>query len=120
MSGEDRTFEGKRVELATVGAARKALEEAFDYRGDVTLERRGGEPLECFVFDRRFEGDDLDAWTLHVFMKGSDQKITVPVSEVTGLLFSGKDTAHGKSFERWMEKYKARKRAEAEAADPSG
>ena len=40
-------------ELATEDDLRHALEEAFDYRGDVTITRKDGTRVEGYIFDRR-------------------------------------------------------------------
>ncbi|MEM7621845.1 MAG: hypothetical protein AAF235_01415 [Planctomycetota bacterium] len=111
----ERSLEGRAFELGAAETIRQVVEDAFDYRGDITLERGEGEPIEGFIFDRHFEGDDVDGWSVRMLLNGSTEKIIVPVREITKLTFSGKDTAHGKSFERWMEKYRAKKQAEAEA-----
>ena len=43
--------------------------------------------------------------------QNSPQKISVPYSEIAALAFTGRDTAAGKSWEAWVEKYWERKAA---------
>ena len=92
-----------------------ALEKAFDYRGDVTLALAGAEPVTGYIFDRR-RGDTLDASTVRLLAPGSDDPVVVRFSEIERLEFTGKDTAHGKTFEKWIERYVAKKMA-GEAAN---
>lgn len=92
-----------------------ALNEAFDYRGDVTITRRDGSQVEGYIFDRR-TGDTLDNSSVRMFPKGSDETVAIAYSDVARLEFSGKDTAHGKSFENWIKKYIQKKLKGEEAS----
>jgi len=89
-----------------------ALNWAVDYRGDVTLLTREGQELECYVFDRS-KGDE-DA--LRCMAKGEAERCTVPVDSIQEVRFSGKDTAAGKTFDRWIERYVQKKLAGEEAS----
>jgi len=103
-------LEGRAFENASAEELRKALEKAFDYRGDVTITRRDGSRVEGYIFDRR-TGDSLNDSEVRLFPKDSDQKISVRYSEIQGLAFTGRDTAAGKSWEAWMKKYWEKKQA---------
>ena len=46
-------LEGSVPEVATEAELREALEQAFDYRGDVTITRKDGSRVEGYIFDRR-------------------------------------------------------------------
>jgi hypothetical protein len=37
--------------------------------------------------------------------------VQIPYADIARLEFSGKDTAHGKSFETWIKKYNEKKAA---------
>ena len=102
---QERSLQGWIPPLATDGEVRAALEKAFDYRGDVTLTLRDGAIVEGYLFDRRGDGATLDECMACVFLKDRDEKRTVKYGEIARVEFSGKDTAHGKSFETWMKKY---------------
>ena len=108
---EDKTLQGWIPPLATDAEIRDALEKAFDYRGDVTLTLKDGSRVEGYLFDRRSNGATLDACTAWLFPKDCDEKVTVAYSRIARLEFSGKDTAHGKSFETWIRKYHEKKAA---------
>ena len=111
-NGVEAPLQGTSPEIASEQAARAALEDAFDYRGDVTLTLRDGSRVEGFIFDRRSDGPALSDCVVRLIGAESDEKIVVAFSEITGLEFSGKDCAAGKSFETWMKKVQAKKLAE--------
>ena len=46
-------LEGWVPALASEEETRKALEKAFDYRGDVTITRKDGTTVEGYLFDRK-------------------------------------------------------------------
>ena len=103
-------LEGWIPELASEEEVRAALEKAFDYRGDVTITRKNGSQVEGYIFDRR-NGKTLADSVVRLFPRDSNQKITVPYSEIAALAFSGRDTAAGKSWEAWVRKYWQKKAA---------
>ena len=103
-------LEGWVPELADEEEVRQALEKAFDYRGDVTITRKNGNKVEGYIFDRR-PGKTLADSAVRLFPKDSDQKISVPYSDIAALVFSGRDTAAGKSFDAWVRKYWEKKAA---------
>ncbi len=91
-----------------------ALEKAFDYRGDVTLTVRGGRTIAGYIFDRR-RGDSLKDSSVRILPEDSNEKIAVRFSEIERVEFSGKDTAHGKTFESWVKRF-TEKRLKGESA----
>ena len=107
---EHHKIEGWVPELATEDDVRKALEEAFDYRGDVTITRKDGSHIEGYIFDRR-KGATLASSVVRLIPQNSLEKISVPYSEIAALAFTGRDTAAGKSWEAWVRKYWERKAA---------
>lgn len=103
-------LEGWVPELASEEEVRQALEKAFDYRGDVTITRKNGNKVEGYIFDRR-SGKTLADSAVRLFPKDSDQKVSVPYSDIAALAFSGRDTAAGRSFDAWVRKYWEKKAA---------
>ena len=103
-------LEGWVPELASEDDLRHALEEAFDYRGDVTITRKDGTRTEGYIFDRR-HGSTLADSVVRLIPQNSSQKISVPYSEIAAVAFTGRDTAAGKSWEAWVRKYWERKAA---------
>jgi hopanoid biosynthesis associated radical SAM protein HpnH len=81
-----------------------AIEEAFDYRGDVTVQLKNGERIEGYLFDR-----DAASERIRLMVKGRKQ--TVRYAEIDRIAFSGRDMADGRSWEAWVRKYAERKAA---------
>jgi hypothetical protein len=113
MSAETKpsreNLEGWISQLATPEEVRLALEKAFDYRGDVTLTLKSGQKIEGYIFDRRSDGPGLDQCWVKLFARDGNEKMAVRYSDIARLEFSGRDTAAGKSFELWIQKYRERK-----------
>ena len=107
---EREHLEGWVPSLATEEETRDAFEKAFHYRGDVTIARKDGTKLECYIFDRR-TGATLRESVVRVIPKDSNAKLSIPYSEIAGLSFTGRDTAAGKSWEAWIRKYWEKKMA---------
>jgi hypothetical protein len=82
-----------------------SLEQAFDYRGDITITLDSGECLEGYVFDR-----DPARRTMRILTRSGD-KNTVKYTDVVRLSFTGRDMADGRSWEAWIRKYAERKAA---------
>ncbi len=108
MSAED--LQGKSWPLASEEEVRQGLEKAFDYRGDVTITRRDGTQLSGYMFDRKSAKTLADS-RVRIIPTGTTQRISLPYTEIAGLVFSGRDTAAGKSWEAWVKKYHERKQA---------
>lgn len=89
---------------------REALEKAFDYRGDVTLTLKDGSKVEGYLYDRR-SAATLQQSLVRVLPQNGFPRVSIPYSEIGALVFSGRDTAAGKSWEAWMRKYWERKAA---------
>ena len=85
-----------------------ALEQAFDYRGDVTLTLASNERVTGYIFDRR-TGADLSSSSLRLMPAPphprAGEKLSVPYADIARVEFSGKDAAHGKTFETWVKKF---------------
>jgi hypothetical protein len=98
------TIEGWVPELATEEELRKALEKAFDYRGDVTITLKDGTRVEGFIFDR-VSGSSLGNSFVRLLRKDSNERRKIAYADVAALAFTGRDTAAGKSWEAWVKKY---------------
>jgi hypothetical protein len=120
---EHEVLQGWIPELSTEEDTRQALEKAFSYRGDVTITRKDGTQLECYIFDRRTGATLADSF-VRVIPVDTTTKLSIPYSDIARLSFSGRDTAAGKSWEAWVRKYWEKRAAgekgigiEAEALD---
>jgi hopanoid biosynthesis associated radical SAM protein HpnH len=97
------TLQGSRGGVETV-------EEAFDYRGDLTLRLKNGQQLEGYVFDRETNGTPAQG-RLRMILRTGGERVTVAYHEIEEIHFSGRDMAAGKSWEEWVKKYLAKKAA---------
>ena len=111
-STDDSPSQGLSVRCSENERFNTGLDWAIDYRGDVTLLTSDGSELECYVFSRS-TGPDAE---LHCLAKGEDERRSILVESIKEIRFSGKDTAAGKSFERWIERYLEKKIAGEEAS----
>jgi hypothetical protein len=70
----------------------------------VTITRRDGSQITGYLFDRRV-GKTLNDSIVRLMLPASNQRPAIPYSDITGLAFTGRDTAAGKSYEAWVKKY---------------
>ncbi|MBI1740726.1 MAG: hypothetical protein HYR57_07575 [Candidatus Koribacter versatilis] len=101
---ERENLQGWIPELATEADVRAVIEKAFDYRGDVTISRRDGSQITGYLFDRRV-GPTLANSVIRLMLATSNDRPSIPYSEIAGISFTGRDTAAGKSYEAWVKKY---------------
>lgn len=107
---ERENLEGWIPKLATEEEVRQALEKAFDYRGDVTITLKNGNKIDGYIFDRR-SGKTLSDSSVRLYPKSGSEKLTIPYADIAALAFTGKDTAAGKSWEAWMQRYREKRAA---------
>ncbi len=98
----------KGTDIAIQDQLAEGIEQAFDYRGDVTVTLNSGESLAGYVFDRRMAATAA-ASTMRMVTGG--RKVTVNYSDVARVSFTGRDMADGRSWEAWVQKYAQRKAA---------
>jgi hypothetical protein len=103
-----QVVEGWVPALATEDELRSALEQAFDYRGDVTVTRKDGAKIEGYIFDR-IAGPTLNASFVRLLPKDSHQRMKISYADIAALHFSGRDPAAGKSLDAWVRKYWTKK-----------
>lgn len=110
--------QGIAIDIPGSGAdraiAHRALDDAFGYRGDVTLELLDGSVVEGYVFDRR-PAPTLDASIVRIIPRESQDRMSIPYAKIRRVIFSGKDPAAGKTWENWLKRY-AEKKMRGEAA----
>lgn len=104
--------EGSSPSLDTPELRREAIDLAFDYRGDVTVHTADGRVIEGYLFDRDHQASPP---FFRVLRKDSNERLKIASADLARLVFSGRDTAAGKSWETWVRKYQE-KRARGEAA----
>ena len=110
---EHKKVEGLVLRPSTPADLAEAVELAFDYRGDVTLELTSGEQLAGYVFNREATGPRP---MLQIFPESGGMR-EVPYADIVAIAFSGEDTASGKSWEAWAAKKESERRADAHQAE---
>jgi hopanoid biosynthesis associated radical SAM protein HpnH len=92
------------TEIAAAANLANGVEQAFDYRGDVTVQLKSGDKLEGYIFDR-------GSSKLRIMLKSGPKKVSVPLTDIDQLSFTGRDMADGRSWEAWVRKYAEKKAA---------
>jgi hypothetical protein len=104
QQGQDYTFQNSEERDAVVAAA-------FEYRGDVTVRLREGDDVEGYLFNS--EKKPGGGGTISLLSKGSETPQVLNVADIAGLIFSGKDTADGKSYATWLAKKESERATES-------
>jgi hypothetical protein len=107
---EHQNLEGWAPVLGSDAEVLDALEKAFDYRGDVTINCKDGSVVEGYIFDRKTAATLPESF-VRLFPKDSAEKRSIAYSEIAGLTFTGKDRAAGASWEAWVKKWNEKKAA---------
>ena len=102
--------EGWSAEITDSELLADVIDQAFDYRGDVTITRKDGSQVEGYLFDRK-RGPTLAQSMVRVLPKTSNQRLVIAYSDIAALAFTGRDTAAGKSWEAWVKKFVEKKAA---------
>jgi hypothetical protein len=90
------------------------IEEAFHYRGDVTLDLQSGERIEGYIFNR---DPNAEPPYLQMFIEGHSAPRHIPYSEILAVSFSGENTASGKDWEAWIKKKESERQAESASVE---
>ena len=103
---ENEAQQGAVPPLATPEQRHAAFDQAFDYRGDVTIHTSDGRVIEGYVFDRR---SNVPQPYVRILPADGQGRVDIPYDQIAKLLFSGRDTAAGKSWETWVKKYEEKR-----------
>jgi hypothetical protein len=95
---------------ATPEQVSRIIEDAFHYRGDVTLDLQSGERIEGYIFNRN---PNAEPPYLQIFIEGRSAPRHIPYSEILAVSFSGENTASGKDWEEWIKKKESERQAES-------
>ena len=82
------------------------IERAFDYRGNVTVERSDGSEIVGYLFNRDSQAGEP---FVQMFDAAGEGPITVPYAAIRTIRFTGKDSAAGNSYAAWLERKAAAK-----------
>jgi hypothetical protein len=110
VSSDADSLHGRVADASDPVALRAAVEWALDFRGDVTITRRSSpQPVDGYVFDRRQNADGQVV--VRLIPRDGSARLAIPLADIARIEFTGKDTASGKSFETWVNKYVQKKMA---------
>lgn len=108
------TLEGRVFKPSSEAERAEAIEMAFDYRGDVTLQLVSGESVVGYLFNRH-PAAAIPA--IEIFPEDHPAPRTIPYAAIASIAFTGEDTANGKSWEAWVNKKESERRADAERVE---
>lgn len=103
LSQQEKDLQGSIFRPTSEKELSEVIDQAFDYRGDVTIELKTGELIVGYVFGRNKTDSRAD---VELFPTDQPGQITIQYSEIAAIIFSGKDTAYGQSWESWIQKKK--------------
>jgi hypothetical protein len=98
---EPASLEGFTPDVTSPEELAQVIEQAFDYRGDVTVVLANGTECSGYIFNRR---DDVPEPCLEMFETGRDESVSIRYADIRTVRFTGKDTAAGKSYAAWLER----------------
>ena len=108
---EEQSLQGWAPDMSGGITVAEVVERAFDYRGNVTLVRKDGAELIGYLFNRNTQ-------VSQPFVQLYDQDGAahrVLLEDIENIMFTGRDTAAGQSYEAWKrrkEEDKARQAVE--------
>ena len=108
------SLEGQVFRPASAAELAEAIEKAFDYRGDVTVELSSGEIIVGYLFNRHVKGDQP---SIEFFPEDDPVPRTIAYSAIVSIAFTGEDTANGKSWEAWVSKKESERLVEAQRVE---
>jgi hypothetical protein len=108
------TLEGWVPDIGAFLTLEEVVEQAFDYRGNVTVVTRDGGEIVGYLFNRDRRAAEP---FVQLFDQEGDGPITVRYADIVTIRFTGKDTAAGGSWKAWLER-KEREQAARDA--PAG
>lgn len=90
----------------------KQIEAAYDFRGHVTVKLKSGASVEGFLFNRQFANPKLPQDNFaELYLKGSAEHRMLKIAEIESVALTGEDFAAGKSYEDYLKKKAAEKKA---------
>jgi len=104
-------WEGRSFRPANHSELCEVIEAAFDYRGDVTFHLKDGTTIEAYVVNRDAQAPEP---YVQIFPKKASGNTVIQYADIVAVEFTGEDPAFGKSWDGWVAKSEALRRAEAE------
>src|SRR5262249_28198319 len=108
LTAAETSLEGWAPAISDAETKARVLDQAFDYRGDVTIATVDGGETVGYVFNRNCDVPDP---YIQVFPSAGGPATTIPYVRIRGVVFSGKDTAAGNSYAAWLRRKEAERSA---------
>jgi len=102
-SNQEKDLQGSVFRPTSEKELSEVVDQSFDYRGDVTIELKSGKSIVGYVFGRTYNDTRAD---LELFPTDKPGQMTIQFADIAAIIFSGKDTAFGQSWETWIQKKK--------------
>ena len=110
-SVDAENLQGRVFRPANDAERGQAVDVAFDYRGDVTVELASGEMVTGYIFNRNSAASPP---ALDLFPRDRPGRRVIPYADVAAIALTGEDTASGKSWEAWVHKKESERDSETQ------
>lgn len=97
-------LEGWSPEITDDETLAAVVEQAFDYRGDITLATRDGACRVGYLFNRR---QDVPVPFVQLLPAAGGEPETIAYAEIRSIAFTGRDPAAGNSYAAWLRRKQA-------------
>jgi hypothetical protein len=114
---EEKSLEGWVPKISDELPLEEVIERAFEYRGDVTVSRNDGTEIVGFLYNRNRQSAEP---YVEVLDASANSHLTMRYADIKNVVFTGRDTSAGKSFEAWQRRREAARKARAQKAQSSG
>jgi len=101
-------LEGWVPEIGGAVSLEAVVDQAFDYRGNVTVVKTDGSETVGYLFNRN---RDVPVPFVQMFDVNGAGPYTIPYREIRTIRFTGRDTAAGQSYAAWLRAKEAAKSA---------
>lgn len=97
-------------EIGDAEALARLIDQAFDYRGDVTVVTADGAHRVGYLFNRDREAREP---FIQLFPSDGGPAETIPYARIRSVALTGKDPAAGNSYTAWLKRKEAGKPGQA-------
>ena len=103
---EEESLQGWEPEVGVDTSLERVVDLAFDYRGEITIEKADGTQLVGYLFNR---DSTVSNPYVQLFDRKGDGPFNIPYADIRRVRFTGRDTAADKSHEAWKRRREAEK-----------
>lgn len=96
---DESSLEGWVPDVSTDVTLAQVIDYAFEYRGDVSIDKVDGTTVVGYLFNRNAA---TTVPTVEVIEVDTGERLRLPYAQIRNIRFTGRDTAAGKSWEAWQ------------------